>query len=386
MENRQFIIFFSIIFSIHLLVNLYISVRGYQALEALPKVRPWFILLMVVTTAAYPLGRILERSMYNPLSVSLHWVGAFWFAVMLYVVLQLWMIDLARIANLVFPFIRKWAGTNYPGFKLTVGLVVSGITILTVVAGHLNAWHPRISELTIPIHKASNGLKTLRIAAVSDVHLGTIIGPRKTAKLVSTLNGLKPDLILMVGDVVDEDVKPVIRQNLGECLSALKAPLGVFGVTGNHEYIGGGEPSIRYLEQHGITMLRDTSVLIKDAFYLIGREDLQARRNTGKQRKELDELLGSVEVNRPVILLDHQPYNLARVANTDVDLQLSGHTHHGQLWPFGYLTDKIYEVSRGYKKMGNTHFFVSTGFGTWGPPVRTGNRPEVVLITLTFDN
>ncbi len=384
MENRQFIIFFSIVLAVHLLVNIYITIRGYQALEAFPRLRPWFILFMIIASSSYFAARILERSMYNPLTISLHWLGAFWFAVMLYATLQLFVIDLARLANHIVPFIHRWAGEDYTGFKMTVGMVVAGITIGTVLAGHINAWYPRVSELTLKVDKEANGLKELRIAAVSDIHLGTIIGPRKTAKLVRTLNGLKADIILLPGDILDEDVKPVIQQNLGECLDDLKAPLGVFGSTGNHEYIGGGEPSVRYLEEHGINMLRDTAILIKDAFYLVGREDLQARRSTGQPRKKIEELLESLDLSLPVIMLDHQPYNLDLVAGSEVDLQLSGHTHHGQMWPFGYITQKIFEVSRGYKRKGDTHFYVSTGFGTWGPPVRTGNRPEVVVINLQF--
>ncbi|MBI9063417.1 MAG: metallophosphoesterase, partial [Marinilabiliaceae bacterium] len=97
------------------------------------------------------------------------------------------------------------------------------------------------------------------------------------------------------------------------------------------------------------------------------------------------ELLKDTDHQLPIILLDHQPFNLDEAASAAVDLQISGHTHHGQLWPFGYLTEKIFEVSRGYKQKGNTHFMVSTGFGTWGPPVRTGNRPEILEITLHFE-
>jgi hypothetical protein len=385
MKTRQFIMFFAIVLTVQILVNLYLTVRGYQALEAYPKIRPWFIVFMVVATFSYLLGRTLEKSMYNPLTVSLHWLGAFWFAVMLYATLQVFVIDLARLVNLGIPFIKKISGTDYTKFKFFTGVVVAGITFLIVTAGHINAWYPRIVNIPLTINKSGGNLDSLKIVAVSDVHLGTIIGPRKTAKLVNTINSLEPDIILMAGDVLDEDVGPVIRQNLGDSLCKLEAPMGVYACTGNHEYIGGGEPSIRYLEQHGIKVLRDTSILIENSFYLIGREDRHANFRSDKKRKSVDELLAKVNTQKPVILLDHQPYNLEEVANTGVDLQISGHTHHGQMWPFGYITKRIYEVSRGYKQKGNAHFYVSTGFGTWGPPVRTGNRPEVMVFTLNFN-
>jgi predicted MPP superfamily phosphohydrolase len=385
MGKSQYIMFFAIVLSVQMLVNFYLTFRGYQALEAFPKIRPWFILFMVIATFSYLLGRTLEKSMYNPLTVSLHWLGAFWFAVMLYATLQVFVIDLARLVDLAVPFIHKIGGSDYQRFKFMAGTTVAVITFIIVTAGHINAWHPRTVNLTLNIPKPANGMKELRIAAVSDIHLGTIMGPRKTANLVNRLNDLKPDIILLAGDVLDEDVGPVIHQNLGDSLRKLKAPLGIFASTGNHEYIGGGEPSIKYLEEHGINVLRDTNIFIKEAFYVIGREDLHANFRNHEKRKSIEALLDPVNTDRPVIMLDHQPYHLDSVANSGVDLQISGHTHHGQLWPFGYITNKIYEVSRGYKQKGNTHFWVSTGFGTWGPPVRTGNRPELVVITLKFN-
>jgi predicted MPP superfamily phosphohydrolase len=214
--------------------------------------------------------------------------------------------------------------------------------------------------------------------------MGTLIGPRRTGKLVDSINALNPDIILLAGDIVDEDLAPVIRQNLGEALTRLKAPLGVYGITGNHEYIGGAEAAVKYLEAHGITMLRDSVVKVADAFYVAGREDRDKNRFSGKPRKEVKELLLGADLSRPVILLDHQPFALEKAMEAGVDLQLSGHTHHGQLWPLNFITRAVYEVSMGYKKKGNTHFYVSPGFGGWGPPVRTGHRPEVVSILLRF--
>ena len=131
--------------------------------------------------------------------------------------------------------------------------------------------------------------------------------------------------------------------------------------------------------------MRDTSLLIDQRFYLVGRDDRDKSRFTGKKRKELGELMQHVDLSRPVILMDHQPFNLEKARELGVDLQVSGHTHHGQLWPFNYITNAIYELSYGYKQIGQTHFYVSTGFGTWGPPVRLGNRPEIVQIKLIFD-
>ncbi|WP_439185494.1 metallophosphoesterase [Carboxylicivirga taeanensis] len=383
MKNYAFLIFISIILTIHFLVNYYIYHRGIQWLETMPSLKTAFRIAMLVLLIAYPAGRFLEHVWYSPLSNTLHWIGAFWFAGMLYFTLLIFATDIVRLVNHFFQFLPQPGTSAYLSLKLYAGLSITGLSLLIILAGFLNAWHPKINTFNLTINKTVDGPRQIKIVAASDIHLGTIIGPRKTRKLVKTINALKPDIILFAGDVVDEDVGPVIRQNLGESLRQLSAPFGVYASTGNHEYIGGVERSIAYLEEHGLTVLRDTSVLINDQLYIIGREDRDKNR-TAVPRKEISQLLAHIDQKKPLIMLDHQPYNLDEPTQQGIDLQISGHTHHGQLWPFGFITQKIFELSRGYLKKQDSHFIVSTGFGTWGPPVRTGNRPEILEINLQF--
>jgi hypothetical protein len=131
-------------------------------------------------------------------------------------------------------------------------------------------------------------------------------------------------------------------------------------------------------------MLRDQSVKIADSFYLVGREDRSVGRFNGHLRKALPELMAAVDKKYPVILMDHQPFGLNEAVTESVDLQISGHTHYGQIWPLNYIVERIYELAWGYKKIAGTHFYVSNGVGTWGPPVRVGNRPEIINIRLNF--
>jgi len=128
--------------------------------------------------------------------------------------------------------------------------------------------------------------------------------------------------------------------------------------------------------------LQDSTVNIENRFLLAGRKDYSSARFGNVKRKALVEILPDTIPLLPVILLDHQPQKLSEAVENKIALQLSGHTHHGQLWPFGYLTARIFQVSRGLQKIGDSYFFVSTGYGTWGPPVRTGNHPEMVVINL----
>jgi len=289
-------------------------------------------------------------------------------------------IDILRVSNFFIGYFPPLFYTE----KFKLGLLAGSISavFLVVLAGHINAVNTNIRKLTIEIDKPANGVKQVKIALASDIHMGTIIGPNRMNRLVNKIDQMQPDLILFAGDVVDEDLQPVIRHNLGEVLLKLKAPMGIYAITGNHEYIGGVNQAVKYLEAHNITFLRDSAVKISNAFYLAGRED-RSKNSSGK-RKDINEILMAVDKSLPIIMMDHQPFELDKVVEAGVDVQFSGHTHHGQMWPLNYITQAIYEVSMGYKKKGNSHFYVSNGYGSWGPPVRIGNRPEIVEVLIRF--
>jgi uncharacterized protein len=291
-------------------------------------------------------------------------------------------IDAVRLLNALTGFMPLSFFTPEAAFNVLLGAVA--VVTLVVTAGAVNAATPRIQRLHLTIPKKAAALKTLTIVVASDIHLGTIICRARLKRIVKKINSLDADIVLLPGDVVDEDIGPVIKQNLGETLRSIKSTYGVFAVTGNHEYIGGVDPSTQYLVEHGVRELRDEVEKIADSFYVAGREDVSYNRGATRQRKSLQELLANVDKSLPIILMDHQPFRLREAEEAGVDLQLSGHTHHGQLWPFSLITKKIFEVSWGYKKKGNTHVYVSCGVGSWGPPVRIGHRPEIVCITLTF--
>lgn len=266
---------------------------------------------------------------------------------------------------------------------LTIGLAT--IVFFIILAGHLNALVPRIHHLDIQTGLKATDRKELRIAMASDIHLGTIISTRRVTKMVEKINAQKPDVILLPGDIVDEDLAPVIKQNLGAILLKLEAPLGIIGSTGNHEYIGGVNPAVNYLRNHGLVILRDTMLQLTDNIYVAGREDIESNRFAGLKRKSLKEFTSNRPDSSFLIVLDHQPRAIPEAVANKANLVLSGHTHHGQLWPLNYITQAAFPVSWGHKLFDKTHVYVSSGLGSWGPPVRIGNRPEIVVITLHFD-
>jgi len=178
----------------------------------------------------------------------------------------------------------------------------------------------------------------------------------------------------------------VVRKNLGRHIQEIDTPMGVYAITGNHEYIGGITQSLNYLKSINITMLIDTVVTLPNGVQLVGRNDRAAGGFGKLAQKPLELLMENVDRDKPVIVMNHQPYNLDEAVTAGADLHLSGHTHHGQIWPLNMVTSALFELSWGYLQKGNTHFYVSSGFGTWGPSVRLGNRPEVVVFDITFEN
>jgi uncharacterized protein len=384
MKSASFILFFTIFFLIYGAINYYIFIRGYQALSYNSVLRPYYSIIFVILALSFFIGRTLENYWLNPFSKTFVWIGAFWLAAILYFIIGILIFDFLRLLNHFFSIFPNWISNNYMIVKLYLGGGLLVIVLAVLGFGYWNATSLQIKQLHYSIKKSSPEMKCLNIVSLSDVHLGSIIGKTKFDEIVSLINSLHPDIILFPGDIVDEDLAPVVNENIGESLRKLQSRFGIFAVTGNHEYIGGVEAACKYLEANGVQMLRDTAVRVNNTLYLIGREDRSVGRFAGKKRIPLTDLMKEVDKSFPVVMMDHQPFELQEAADNGIDLQLSGHTHHGQLWPLNFITEMVYELSWGGKQIGNTHYYVSCGAGTWGPPVRTGNRPEILHITLDF--
>ncbi|MGM0620385.1 MAG: metallophosphoesterase, partial [Bacteroidota bacterium] len=259
---------------------------------------------------------------------------------------------------------------------------VYALSAVILVAGYISATVPVVRKQTIQLNKpVPNGKQTVVLA--SDIHLGMMISNGRLKRLVKLINAQNADVVLLAGDVFDEDLGPVIENNMGDQLKKLEARHGVFAVLGNHEFYGNADVAEKYLEDHHITVLRDSTAILPDDTAIIGREDMTGERMSGKPRKTIEELLSAANIKNPVYMLDHQPYKLTDAAEHNIDLQVSGHTHNGQMWPFNYITGSMFEISRGYGKINNTHFYVSSGYGTWGPPIRTNSRSEIVVLEVS---
>lgn len=299
-------------------------------------------------------------------------LGSYWMAIIQYAMILLPIADTAAIIM------------HYIGFpKEKIIFWVGSMTLLSFVAifayGSFNAWRPIVRTYEIEIPKKAGHLSHLRIAMASDMHFGILSGKAHLQRLVKKVNEMKADLILLPGDIIDDEPGPFMAKNMDEVMKQMKAPLGVFGVLGNHEYYGRKIPEfVKLMQDIDIKILMDEVVEIGD-LYLIGRKD-----RTDKNRKPLEELLEGMDKTRPIILMDHQPYGLDQAESHGIDVMLSGHTHRGQMAPNHLITKKMYELDWGYIKKNQLHVIVSSGFGFWGPPLRIGSRSEIIQLNIRF--
>ncbi|MFE5713485.1 metallophosphoesterase [Streptomyces sp. NPDC056501] len=237
---------------------------------------------------------------------------------------------------------------------------------------------PRVKRVTVPLAKLSRAAHGYRIAVVSDIHLGPILGRAHSQRIVDAINSTQPDLIAIVGDLVDGTV-----ENLGpaaEPLARLRARHGSFFVTGNHEYFSGADAWVDHVRELGLRPLRNERVEIAAGFDLAGVDDV-AGESEGRG-PDFGRALGDRDRARAAVLLAHQPIVIHDAVRNGVDLQLSGHTHGGQLWPGNYLAELANPTVAGLEQYGDTQLYVSRGAGAWGPPVRVGAPSDITIVEL----
>lgn len=374
---------FYFIFIAYFLINAFIAWWFFHALKGAGWLR-WVVPFIVAgLTLLYPY--MFRESGHSMAHVALMKLGAIWAGTFFYTFVLILLIGLGRM------LIPSWRNRELSPRYVSATLVIVLSAVITT-AGWYNAAHPVIKEveITIPVSETAPELKgrTLKVAFLSDIHLGRLVSSERFERMIDLIVPQNPDLVVFPGDVLDDHLLLDIPE-LHRILGKLNPPLGIWGALGNHEYHSGPvEKSLGFLDRMGIRMLVDDWAELGDAMLLVGRNDYSARRLAGNKRSELKDILNRIPMEKrhlPVLLLDHQPQHLEQAEQAGVALQLSGHTHNGQLWPFNYITDALYENARGYSRRGNTQYLVSSGAGTWGPPIRTNSRAEVVIILIRFN-
>ncbi|MFI2616164.1 metallophosphoesterase [Streptomyces sp. NPDC018584] len=348
-----------------------------------------------------------------PLQRILAWPGYLWLALSLYLLLAL------LVGELVRPLLGRWIGrtrsgretghsvegdlverasveaapaapaatvtptpTPAPSRRLFVSRVVGG-AVAAAAAGTVGYGTygvlsgPKVKRVTVPLAKLPRGAHGFRIAVVSDVHLGPILGRGFTQRVVDTVNATQPDLIAVVGDLVDgsvEDLGPAAAP-----LAGLRSRHGAYFVTGNHEYFSGAEQWVDHVRELGLHPLRNARTELP-GFDLAGVDDV-AGEDEG-EGPDFARALGDRDRSRASVLLAHQPVVIHDAVKHGVDLQLSGHTHGGQLWPGNLVADLANPTLAGLERYGDTQLYVSRGAGAWGPPVRVGAPSDITVVEL----
>jgi hypothetical protein len=328
--------------------------------------------LVALLAAGYPAAESLSHGTIGGGLKLLVLAGYYALPLVLYFTMTVLLTDLAvGILRLSKAVTRETVRSER--FRLRRLAFVLAVPSLVVAAGIVNANVLRVHEYTVEVPRRSSTLREIKVVFAADLHLGSLTPKNFLKRFVDKVNAQKPDLVLIGGDIREGHRGEADLGAIEAQFRRLEARYGVFAVPGNHEGYAGttGE----FFDRSHIRFLQDDLATIDGAFILIGRRD--ARRGT---RGSIDGLLRKAPDGLPVILLDHRPTDMEAVSRTRVDIQLSGHTHHGQLFPINFVTQLEYGLSWGHRKAGNTHFIVTSGAQLWGPPVRTVGASEIVVV------
>jgi len=363
-----------------LILTPYIFYRGYQAIPARKGWRIPYILFFVIELLIFFTGFFFYKVLPDRVMIAiLHFCGT-WYIMSIYLTLSLLIIELLRLSDKWFSWFPQWITRHWKRVKLIAFYsIFIGVSLL-MIYGNYKVTHPIVTHQYITLPKGSSERDSLTVVMMSDLHIGEAIGKKMVQKYVSLSNAQHPDMVVLVGDIMDYESRFAEREHIEDDLQQLEAPLGTYIVYGNHEYRANRYAKYRWLQKTGGILLIDSVVMPDSSFYLIGRDDY-----INKKRAPLRSLMKGLDLTKPVIVLDHQPWSFTEMAMNKVGLGLHGHTHNGQFWPYPLLLKFIYEQPYGYYRKGNSQFYVTSGIGIAGPPYRVGTVSELVVLHIRFE-
>jgi predicted MPP superfamily phosphohydrolase len=370
MSGLRFAIFLGVVLGIWSLLHAYVFWR-LASVTWISEHVPFrtFILTAIALWLSYPLARLLDAFCPGRFSHALEYIGGAWMGLLFLLFSTLLIIELVSgggwLLPRIAPVLRGWAAIT--------------ALILALIAAAQALRPPVVREQSVVLQELPPELDGTVLVALSDLHIGSPAMAERMARLIDQVNRMRPDLVALVGDIVDGDAErlkpllPILRQ--------LRAPLGVWAVTGNHEFYIGVAKSSALLRAAGYEVLRDRMSEAAPGLIVAGVDDLTARRQFGDNEPAVARLLAG----RPpggLILLSHSSWEAEEAAASGAGLMLSGHTHAGQIWPFNYLVKLRYPLLGGSYEVNGMPVIVCRGSGTWGPPMRLWRPSEIVRIEL----
>ena len=350
-----------------LLGNVYVLWHVWRILPLPSWAKVVVVMLMVFAFLLLFVGFSRHVNLSMPLATVVYEISTSWLIILLYLFMAFLLLDIGRWVHLVpATFLKNsWSGT----------LAVTAFMFIIFLYGNIH-YHQKVRQpLTLTTGKTLS--RKMKVVMLSDLHLGYHNRRSEFAKWVDKINEEKADLILVAGDIIDKNIQPLEEQEMHHEFLRLNAP--VVACLGNHEYYGGESNALLFYKKADITLLRDSVTTVGD-LCIIGRDD-----RSNPKRKALSELMKGVDRTKYLVVLDHQPIQLEEAEQNGIDFQLSGHTHHGQVWPISWITESIYECAFGEWQRGSTRYYVTSGIGIWGGKFRIGTRSEYVVAEITPD-
>jgi predicted MPP superfamily phosphohydrolase len=385
---------FVTVLCLYVAINAYMLARLSMTLAGAGVIRGIAAALFLLFSVSFPVSRLLYEYLPDRLYGAFAFMGALYLAPMIYGFILTVITDVLRLLNGVVTLTPNPPPFTVSG-RTNVVMFVTAASIAITLAGAFNAKILTVvrQDIEWKSPSASEDLqRQLKIALISDIHLGRMVGANHLAKIVDLTNDQRADIVLIAGDLFDDDSWLADGEKRAEAtrlFSSFTARLGTWAVPGNHDYYAGIDRVAEFLAGSGVRLLRDEWAAPEGELLLAGRDDRSVAA-ADRNRADLDEILRGADALRsgemalPLVVMDHQPFDLGDSQAAGAALQVSGHTHRGQLFPVNFIVAAIYEKHYGLYNRGDTRYFISSGAGTWGPPVRTSGRPEIVILTLNI--
>ncbi len=345
--------------------------------------------LLIALAISFPLALFVDKIASVKYSFPLLWLSYFWIGAMMLLFFLLVSMDIIKIVPYLFhkltwagkgvinPERREFVSTMFATAASATVFIASGIGVKNYYSTAI------VKKYNVLLKNLPETFKGFKIVQISDLHIGQMMSGKTLKLIVDQVNNLKPDLIAITGDIADGSVAKLLQEV--KPLKKLKAPKGIYFVTGNHEYYSGVEEWTLAIKKMGITVLNNENIKIKrgsDYFYLAGVTDHEGKRFGKRHAADFKKALFGLKSDKKKILLAHQPIAVQKASNFGTDLVLAGHTHGGQIWPFNYFVYLQQPYLKGFYEYQGTRLYVNQGTGCWGPPIRLGSHNEITQITL----
>ncbi|MGD9041941.1 MAG: metallophosphoesterase [Desulfobacteraceae bacterium] len=380
----SFILFLTVFFTLYGLLHYYLYRKLTRALIVTWPYNALILVVFLLMLLAPVLVNILARQGSHLLATYLGYLGYTWMGTLfLFFSIHL-LIDIYQgIVFLLSKSSLQFATVLNPGNKVSFFFAVL-LSMGIIIYGSFEARDLKAETVSLKTSKLPPGVNTLRIVQISDIHFSVINGVSLARKIVERIDGLHPDLIVSTGDLTDRGLNE--KERVEGLFRGLKAPYGKYAVTGNHEFYTGINEAIEFTEKAGFKMLRNEGIQVADLVNIAGVDDPAAKRFGMDTNVPESEILGRFSKDKLTILLKHRPM-VGEESNGLFDLQLSGHLHNGQIFPFSLITSLLFPYHDGlFRLKGDSYLYVSRGTGTWGPPVRFLSRPEITVIEFQRTN